>query len=355
MIERWKVQAIKGEGATPTAPCALSDVVPKVQSPGPSTWLSDVVPQALDLGDADAAQRMSNERGARAVRTGMTERAGRGERLPPNDGLVQGAQRDDGGEVTASAGSLAHGDLGPRGGALAPAAGLRGSGVANGVRGDERLQRPLSPTTTTTASPVQAFEELRARAEEAGLEAAKSRVDAVEQAYFEAIADLVAARKRIVASHERHVVELAMMVAREVLQRELTVDGDGICTRLEHVLREGDGERVGMVVRIGAADMDHIRRCRPDLLARGTEFVVDEAFQPGDCVVEEHDRVTDVSVARSLEAVRRALLDVGLFGSLDATVAAGPVFEEAGPMFEEAGPMFEEAGPIFAEAGPHES
>lgn len=313
MTQRWMVESLRGGKTTETSTNLLSDVVPKVASPNAKTWLLDLPVEGRTGGE------------------GAEDARGFGGSGRPEGARFQNAHAEtvEGESTQAERAQIAR-----------TAMGVRGSGLASGGRADDRLQRPLSPTPAATsvstpppapippASPVQAFEELRARAEEAGLEAAKSRVDAVEQAYFEAIADLVAARKSIVASYERHVVELAMMVAREVLQRELTVDGDGMCTRLEQALHEGEGERGGMVVRIGTADMDHIRRCRPDLLVRGTEFVVDESLPSGSCVVEERERVIDVSIERSLEGVRRALLDVGLFGSLDATQATLPVLDE---------------------------
>ena len=120
---------------------------------------------------------------------------------------------------------------------------------------------------------------------------------------IEQIADLTRTLGRPSASA---VVDLAMVVARELIGREVDVDRQILVTGIEEGLQQVAGhERVQ--VRLGKADLDAVAALRPDLKEK-VELVADDSLPPGGCVIESSRSVIDRSLGPRLDAVRTALL-----------------------------------------------
>src|SRR5262249_26488156 len=117
------------------------------------------------------------------------------------------------------------------------------------------------------------------------------------------------------------VVELALLVARELVGRELTVDREILARRLDETLVacQADG---ALIVRVGAADMAYIKRRRPDLAAVVT-FIEEPALGPGGCKIETPKASIDLGIAARVEAVRGAITGI----VLEAGVEAPPTVE----------------------------
>ncbi|HKA91029.1 MAG TPA: FliH/SctL family protein [Haliangiales bacterium] len=165
---------------------------------------------------------------------------------------------------------------------------------------------PVKPDPTEVARQI---EEARAEAELEGLKAAQDKVETVIERYMDGIdhlAEVARAARRPVAEE---VVALAMVVARAILERELTLDRDLVIETVDRALRAVEGE-AAVTVRLGRADLAYVRQRRPELMRAGVAFVEDNGLGVGGCIVESADTVTEATMDARLQSVARALVEV---------------------------------------------
>jgi flagellar biosynthesis/type III secretory pathway protein FliH len=140
----------------------------------------------------------------------------------------------------------------------------------------------------------------------AHLEAEAAKLKSMQARYAEGIAKLAAQSMARPASPER-VLDLVLLIAREVLGREAQTDPSLILEHVEAgILALGTEEPID--VRMTAAEIDVVVELKPEL-ADTVRFVADESIGPGGCIVENSRRVVDSSLDERLEAVRGALAD----------------------------------------------
>jgi flagellar assembly protein FliH len=152
----------------------------------------------------------------------------------------------------------------------------------------------------------QHLEDARTAAELDGLKAAQEKVETLCERYLDGIGHLAEVAKEARRPLADEVVALAVVIAREILQRELSVDRDRVLETVERVLSQvkGDG---GVSVRLGRADLAYVTQRRPDLFEAGVRFVEDESIGVGGCVVETLGTVTDATLEKRLATVARAV------------------------------------------------
>jgi flagellar biosynthesis/type III secretory pathway protein FliH len=140
----------------------------------------------------------------------------------------------------------------------------------------------------------------------AHLEAEAAKLKSMQARYAEGIAKLAAQSMARPASPER-VLDLVLLIAREVLGREAQTDSSLILEHVEAgILALGTEEPLD--VRMSAAEIDVVVELKPEL-ADAVRFIADESVGPGGCIVENSRRVVDSSLDERLEAVRVALAD----------------------------------------------
>lgn len=140
----------------------------------------------------------------------------------------------------------------------------------------------------------------------AHLEAEAAKLKSMQTRYAEGIAKLASQSMARPASPER-VLDLVLLIAREVLGREAQTDPSLILEHVEAgILALGTEEPID--VRMTAAEIDVVVELKPEL-ADAVRFVPDESVGPGGCIVENSRRVVDSSLDERLEAVRGALAD----------------------------------------------
>ncbi len=167
---------------------------------------------------------------------------------------------------------------------------------------------PPAPAPALADAPEAAveLEELRRSAEHEGLMAAQHKVEALAQRYLDAVARLEEQSRRGVRPLASEVVELALVVARELVGRELSLDRDALVGGLDEALASASEDQQ-VTVRIGPTDLAYLRKRRPDLSESKIAFVEDVTLTIGGCVVETTQRVVDRSIEARLESVREAL------------------------------------------------
>lgn len=106
-------------------------------------------------------------------------------------------------------------------------------------------------------------------------------------------------------AEEPDVVELAMIVAQTILQRELETRPELVMEAVQLGLADLRGE-APTKVRVHPTMLEALTSARPDLAADGVELVADPTLGVGGCIVESAHRALDASVEERLERFRGA-------------------------------------------------
>ncbi len=186
--------------------------------------------------------------------------------------------------------------------------------------------RPLGPTATTERLPGEGAaavdegvpepgDELR-RAFQAGYEAAReelqSQADTIAESFVKALEELATFRARARDRYERELLEVALGVARKVVQRELAERPEIWLTMIRAAVQRAV-ERGRIVVRVPAALAAFLRERTPELRAsleavKELEVVEDPSLPATGCVIESSFGEVDIGVETQIEAAHAALL-----------------------------------------------
>jgi flagellar assembly protein FliH len=190
---------------------------------------------------------------------------------------------------------------------LTPTSGRAPAAGAAAVEGQGR------PGETPPAEPK---DELR-RAFQAGYESAReelaSQVEStIAESFVKAIEELGAFRARLRDRYERELLEVALGVARKVVQQELA-ERPEIWLGMIRAAVQRAVERERIVVRVPPALAGFLRERAPELHAtledvRELQVVEDPALPPTGCVLESRMGDVDIGVDTQIDAARTALL-----------------------------------------------
>jgi flagellar biosynthesis/type III secretory pathway protein FliH len=172
---------------------------------------------------------------------------------------------------------------------------------------------PAPPPASTAVPDVvaeRAFDQGYAR----GREEAQAELASVAAAFARALHELASFRAGLRARYERELLELALGVARKVVQQELVAHPEIWLEMIRAAVhRAVDRERI--TIRVPAPLLDFLRRALPELRAGLDEvkelaLVEDPALPPNGCVIESRFGEVDIGVETQLEAIERALVRV---------------------------------------------
>jgi flagellar biosynthesis/type III secretory pathway protein FliH len=143
-----------------------------------------------------------------------------------------------------------------------------------------------------------------------GVRQAKLAVETIIERYHQAIFDLEMLRDRILVETEHDVVELAIMVAREVLRGDPTACLGFTEDMVEHalkILREADS----ITLRVSATDRRALMSKHPELMSDRAvvQVVADPSITLGGVIAECGFGRVDASLERRLADAARALRD----------------------------------------------
>jgi flagellar biosynthesis/type III secretory pathway protein FliH len=190
------------------------------------------------------------------------------------------------------------------------------------VSGTDALRRPAwvseedqSPRSFLQAlaggrpTPRDPRTEARQAGYEEGLLQARASVAETIQKYQQGIAQLTSLRDQICRESEKQLVELALHIARSVIQADVEARRDFTVQMVSHamgMLREAQS----ITLRVSPADAAAVRKAFPDLGAgRGVRLVEDRACDLGGVVAEADLGRIDARAERRLAEVARELLD----------------------------------------------
>lgn len=122
------------------------------------------------------------------------------------------------------------------------------------------------------------------------------------------IAEIVAMRSDLRRRAERDVVQLALLIARRVLHRQLNVD-DNALTAIARVAFERLTRSESYTVTVHPRFAASVAAALPAAQAAGVQIKPDPDCEPGTLTIRSTDGVIDASVDAQLDEISRGLAD----------------------------------------------
>ncbi|HKD07458.1 MAG TPA: FliH/SctL family protein [Bryobacteraceae bacterium] len=141
-----------------------------------------------------------------------------------------------------------------------------------------------------------------------GEETARSEISKVMERMIASIAELIGMRQELRRSAEKDVVQLALLIAKKVLHRQLSVD-PGALTALARVVFERIASAESYRVTVNPRFAESIRSALPARSESKIRVEPDPNCAPGAFLVQSDDGTIDASVDNQLEEIGRGLAD----------------------------------------------
>jgi flagellar assembly protein FliH len=154
----------------------------------------------------------------------------------------------------------------------------------------------------------EAFSKGYAQGEHAGAEAAGERGEAMLHRLTQTLDELTTVRTDMIRQTERQMVQLALAIARRIVQREVSLDPD-LLLAMARVALERLGDTARVTVRLHPEDFAAARAERvAELTSSNVTIVADARLSRGGCRVESDMGLLDIGIDAQLQEVGRALL-----------------------------------------------
>ena len=169
----------------------------------------------------------------------------------------------------------------------------------------------------------EAFSKGFAQGELAGGEAAGQRGEAMLHRLTQTLDELTTVRADMIRETERQMVQLALAIARRIVQREISLDPD-LMLAMARVALERLGDSARVTVKLHPEDYAAAGAARvAELTSSNVTVVADARLSRGACRVESDMGLLDIGIDAQLQEVGRALL-----GAEDVAVHAAPALVE---------------------------
>jgi flagellar assembly protein FliH len=153
----------------------------------------------------------------------------------------------------------------------------------------------------------EAYEQGYKEGERIGKEMGERMVTAAVQRYDRAVQEISALHQTLHDEMERGAVQLALAVARRIVQREVSMETDLVAALVSVALKRLQGQ-TGVTARVSSHDF---ARLEPILRAANSNLAVQEdpSLERGDFMLDSAQTHIDGRVASQIDAIGRALLD----------------------------------------------
>lgn len=173
----------------------------------------------------------------------------------------------------------------------------------------------------------EAFAKGFAQGEQAGADAAAQRGEAMLYRLTQTLEELTQVRAQMILQTERQMVQLALAIARRVVQREVSIDPD-LLVSIARVALERLGDTAQVRVRLHPDDYEAAGAARIAGLAGSNVMVLADAhLSRGACRIESDMGMLDAGVDAQLQEIARALLGEES-GHVAMPVAAGQALHD---------------------------
>jgi flagellar assembly protein FliH len=153
-----------------------------------------------------------------------------------------------------------------------------------------------------------AFAKGFAQGEKAGAEAAGKRGEVMLRRLTETLDELTSLRAQMIHQTEHQMVQLALAVARRVVQREISLDRD-LLVAMARVALDRLGDSAQVTVRLSAEDFDATAAARAaQWTGTNVTVVADSRVSRGGCRIESDLGVMDAGADAQIQEIARALL-----------------------------------------------
>ena len=147
---------------------------------------------------------------------------------------------------------------------------------------------------------------------ELGREELRSQIESIGESFVKSLEELADFRARLRDRYERELLEVALGVAKKVVQQELAARPDIWLGMIRAAIRH-TVDREHIVVRVPPPLAAYLRDAAPDLRAaledvKEIEVVEDPGLGADGCVVESRFGEVDISIETQFEAAEQALV-----------------------------------------------
>jgi flagellar assembly protein FliH len=154
----------------------------------------------------------------------------------------------------------------------------------------------------------EAFAKGYEQGERSGNEAAAQRGEAILRRLTQTVEELTTLRARMIHQTERQMVQLALAVARRIVQREVSLDQD-LLIAMARVAMDRLGDSAQVTIRLHPEEYEATGAARVAHLTSANVTVVPDARVPrGGCRVESNVGALDAGVDAQLREIAHALL-----------------------------------------------
>lgn len=201
---------------------------------------------------------------------------------------------------------------------LSLGSGLAGHGLPDPAASVAEAPEPAMPSLEGMI--VLSEEEFQAKVDELyrnGMDEGRRQAERGLANVFKSLRDGVTAltglRSRLLKESEEDLLKLSVMIARKIVQREITQD-PAILASIIAAAVGGCAERDRVVVRLNPGDYGVVAANRQTFLAgigddAPITFTPDEAVGPGGCLVETATGTVDARIESQLDEIYRTLLE----------------------------------------------
>lgn len=156
-----------------------------------------------------------------------------------------------------------------------------------------------------------AFAKGYAQGERAGFEAGATRAEAMLRRLAGSLEELGRLRTSMIQHTERQMVQLALVVAKRILKREVTIDAD-LIVAMARVALDRLGERTHATVRMNPEDLNASALPATDWAGPHVTIVPDASLGRGQCQVESDFGYVEAGIDAQFEQIAHSLLgDLG--------------------------------------------
>jgi flagellar assembly protein FliH len=166
-----------------------------------------------------------------------------------------------------------------------------------------------APAVDLAALEREAFTKGYAQGERAGTEAGNARAEAMLRRLAQTLEDLQGLRRELVRRTERDVAELAIAIARRIVQRELALDQD-LVLAMARVALDRLGDVSTASIRLHPDDYAAALSGRGGLptATPGVQILADPTVHRGGCIVQSQFGSVDVSATTQIDELTHTLL-----------------------------------------------
>jgi len=158
-----------------------------------------------------------------------------------------------------------------------------------------------------------AYEDGLRQGEQAGLEIAEKKVEALMRRYGDAIAEVLELKGALYAQVEKDVVRLAVEVAKKIVHREIQADREIIQTLVKVALSHA-AVKSAATIRLHPTDYSYILEHRAELGTSPEEekeivLVADKSIERGGCLIQTACGDIDARIDEEFREIEQAFYD----------------------------------------------